>query len=171
MKRQEEAAVLNKTLKAFCEQNSEIARQNLASKYEKVVLEVPSDDDDSDSEVRIVTDIFFADGTQGVKKGWYVRTDIACLAEECKHSDEKYEQEYSTTDIGARRDFRIASGSKKYPGLGTYIKLFNANENSRMALWAGCKSSTPVVDLVQILLFFVGSLKFYLFMNIIFIPL
>jgi len=35
---------------------------------------------------------------------------------------------YSSADSGQELDIKIASGSIRYPGLGTYIKLFNANE-------------------------------------------
>jgi hypothetical protein len=45
------------------------------------------------------------------------------------HSSVKYE----AASTGDRLDIKIASGTKKNPGLGTYIKLFNANETLRMA--------------------------------------
>jgi hypothetical protein len=50
-------------------------------------------------------------------------------AKVCMHSSVKYE----AASTGDRLDIRIASGTKKNPGLGTYIKLFNANETLRMA--------------------------------------
>jgi len=139
IRRQEVAAVLSKDAKAMCEENSEVARQTFETLYQGIVLEVSEDDDDDDdddndgedseTEIRIVTSVFFHEGSKGVKKGWYVSTDLACEAEECMHSAQKY----SSADLGQELDIKIASGSARYPGLGTYIKLFNENEKIRVA--------------------------------------
>ena len=40
-----------------------LTMDNFASTYEKVVLEVPSDDDDEDSDVHIITCAYFTNGT------------------------------------------------------------------------------------------------------------
>jgi len=60
---------------------------------------------------------------------WCVSTMPAVEAPACKHSTEKY----VAASTGDTLDIKIASGSKKSPGLGTYIKFFNTNEKLRMA--------------------------------------
>jgi hypothetical protein len=78
------------------------------------VLEVPiDDDDDSEMDVHIATSVFFHKGGMDREMGWYVRTDIACEAEACKASAQKY----SSAEVND----------------STYIKLFNDNEKVRMA--------------------------------------
>ena len=59
--------------------------------------------------------------------GWHVQTDHACEAEE----NMGLVHWYSSANVGDTLDIKIASGTKKKPALGTYIKLFNANYNSR----------------------------------------
>ena len=82
------------------------------------------------TEIRIVTDLVFHEGNvRGVSKGWYASTMLAVEAPACKHATEKY----VAASTGSRLEIKIASGTKKKPGLGTYIKLFNANEKLRMA--------------------------------------
>lgn len=37
-------------------------------------------------------------------------------------------QKYSSSNLGVKLNMKIASGSSRTPGLKTYIKLFNKNE-------------------------------------------
>ena len=130
--------------KKLCEIDSSLAKQTFQSLYEGIVLEVPitttadsdsessdGEDDESDCEweTRIIVSVVFKEGSRGVKRGWYVRTDLACEAEECAHATQKH----SSSDLGDDLDIKIARGSSKYPGLGTYIKLFNEKEKMRSA--------------------------------------
>jgi len=131
-RKQDGAAVLSADVKALCVVNSDLARQRMESIYLGVVLEVHEDlgDLESETEIRIVTSVFFCEGTErGTQKGWHVETNLACVAEECQHSWQKY----FSAELDEKLSIKIASGTSRKPGLGTYIKLFNANERTRMA--------------------------------------
>jgi hypothetical protein len=119
-KNQEGASVLSNINKKLCTSNDDTARQLLRRQYLGVVLEVPEDDNDASSatEIQIITDLFFHEGNGRQSQGcWYVSTKPAVEAKVCMHSSVKYE----AASTGDRLDIKIASGTKKNPGLGTYL--------------------------------------------------
>jgi len=131
-RKQEKAAVLGKDDKKRSVENTDAAHQLLHSQYLGVVFEVPEDANDtsSTSEIWIVTDLFFHEVNGGRGKSmWCMSTMPAVEAPACKHLTEKN----GTASTGDTLNIKIASGSKKSPGLGTYIKFFNTNEKLCMA--------------------------------------
>lgn len=125
-KRQDDAATLSRGANALTKTDSEFARQMFKDLYDGVVLAVPQDPADpfADTDVCIVTDVIFHDSC------WHVRTDHACVAAENMGSFCCY----VSAEFRDTLDVKIASGSSRKPGLGTYIKLFNSNQRMRMAL-------------------------------------
>jgi len=147
MKKQENAVVLPKKAKDLCQTNQLTVKEMFKELYLGVVMEVPvedsaadendtddtdADDDDTTYETHIVTVVEYQEKARGIKEGWYVTTDLACEVESCMHS----EQKYSSSELGDTQDIRISSGSTKYPGLGTYIKMFNTVEKNHWAMSA-----------------------------------
>jgi len=137
MRRQKNASVMKKDVKALCGDETEFARQTFEKTYKGIVLEVPTsddgedDDDDDDTDIRTVTSVCFNSSSKRNERCWYARTDIAREGEACKASTEKYE----SAELNDVLNIKIAS-----KGLGTYIKLFNDNEKVRMAF------GTPGID-------------------------
>jgi len=127
---------MKKDVKALCGDASEVARQTFEKTYKGIVLEVLTsddgeDDDEDDTEIRIVTSMYFNKSSKRNERCWYARTDIAREGEACKASTEKYE----SAELNDVLNVKITS-----KGLGTYIKLFNDNEKVRMAF------GTPGID-------------------------
>jgi len=78
------------------------------------------------AEIQIVTVLtFHVENTRKDTGCWYVCTRSTVEASACKHSNDKY----VASGNGAALDVKIAIGSKRKPGLGSYIMLFNENEN------------------------------------------
>lgn len=131
-KKQENAAVLSNGNKKYSVVNTEKARQLLMSQHLGVSLEAPEGaaDTSSATDIQIITDLVFHEDNGRRNSGcWHVCTKLAVEAEGCKHSTKKC----VAASTGGELDIKIASGSKRSPGLGTYVKLFNANEKLQMA--------------------------------------
>jgi hypothetical protein len=80
--------------------------------YNGILLEVPIDDDnddDSETDVCIVTSVFFHKDGMDREIGWYVRTDVACKAEACKALPQKY----SSAELNDILDIKIAHGNSR----------------------------------------------------------
>jgi hypothetical protein len=111
MRRQKNVSVIKNDVKALCKVKGPVAQQTFEKLYNGIVLEVLIDDDDDDSEmdVRIVTSEFFHKGGMDREMGWYVRTDIACEAEACKASAQKY----FLAELNDILDIKIARGTSR----------------------------------------------------------